>query len=69
MNGVAYPFTEKEANDGNDRAKQIALEFGWKYQGKPSEGKAEKHVEDFFIACLAIPMNLYYYEDKFREDE
>jgi hypothetical protein len=59
--GVDYPFTQKQTNDGNSRPSQIALELGWKYQG---QGEAE--VNTFFKKCLAIPLSLYYVEDKFK---
>ncbi len=58
-NGVDYPFTKAQKNDGNFRPAQIALELGWKYQGK-----AEQYAESFLATCLAIPLELYYKEDK-----
>ncbi len=58
-NGVDYPFTKVQKNDGNLRPAQIALELGWKYQGK-----AEQYAEGFLGTCLAIPLELYFKEDK-----
>ena len=59
-NGVNYPFTEEQSNNANFRPAQIALTLGWKYQGK-----GEKYAEEFLATCLAIPVSLYYKEDKF----
>ncbi|WP_057832925.1 hypothetical protein [Colwellia sp. TT2012] len=59
-NGVKYPFTEEQSNNGNFRPTQIALTLGWQYQGK-----GETYAEEFLTSCLAIPVNLYYKEDKF----
>ncbi|MCJ8294254.1 MAG: hypothetical protein MJK15_07585 [Colwellia sp.] len=59
-NGVKYPFTEEQSNNANFRPAQIALTLGWKYQGK-----GEKYAEYFLATCLAIPVSLYYTEDKF----
>lgn len=58
-NGVKYPFTEAETNNANTRPAQIALTLGWKHQGK-----GENHAELFLKTCLAIPVSLYYKEDK-----
>ena len=58
-NGIAYPFTPEETNNANTRPAQIALTLGWEYQGK---GKT--HAETFLKTCLAIPISLYYKEDK-----
>jgi len=58
-NGVRYPFTQEETNNANTRPAQIALSLGWKYQGK-----GEEYAETFVKTCLAIPINLYYKEDK-----
>jgi len=68
-NGIEYPFTAAQANDEISRPIQIALELGWKYKGKATEGKANRHIEEFFNACLAIPIKLYYSEDKFDDDK
>ncbi len=62
--GVEYPFTQDEKGDGTYRPIQIALELGWEYQGK-----GEEQVDKFFSACLAIPIDLYFWEDEFDEDE
>jgi hypothetical protein len=59
-NGVKYPFTPEQAENGNFRPAQLALELGWKYKGK-----GEEYAETFLKACLAIPVSLYYKEDKF----
>jgi len=59
-NGVKYPFTKQETNNANFRPAQIALTLGWKYQGK-----GEQYAEAFLANCLAIPVDLYYKEDKF----
>jgi hypothetical protein len=59
-NGVKYPFTEAETNNANTRPAQIALTLGWKHQGKGKE-----YAEAFLKTCLAIPVELYYKEDKF----
>ena len=59
-NGIKYPFTEEQTNNANFRPAQIALTLGWKYQGK-----GEKYAEEFLATCLAIPVSLYYSEDKF----
>jgi len=64
--GVEYPFTEDERNDGDSRPTQIALELGWKYQGRDN---AEAHLDDFLSTCLAIPIDLYYWKDEFTEDD
>jgi hypothetical protein len=58
-NGVDYPFTKVQKNDGNFRPAQIALDLGWKYRGK-----GKQHAETFLTNCLAIPVDLYYKEDK-----
>ncbi len=58
-NGVDYPFTKAQKNNGSFRPAQIALELGWKYQGK-----AEQYAEGFLGTCLAIPLELYFQEDK-----
>ena len=58
-NGVQYPFTKEETNNPNLRPAQIALSLGWKYQGK-----GETYAELFLATCLAIPVDLYYQEDK-----
>jgi hypothetical protein len=58
-NGVKFPFTKEETNDPNLRPAQIALALGWKYQGK-----GETYAELFLATCLAIPVVLYYKEDK-----
>ena len=58
-NGVTYPFTEEEKNDPSLRPAQIALSMGWKHQGK-----GETYAELFLATCLAIPVDLYYQEDK-----
>lgn len=58
-NGVKYPFTEAETNNASTRPAQIALELGWKYQGK-----GQLHAELFLKTCLAVPIELYYKEDK-----
>jgi hypothetical protein len=58
-NGVDYPFTKEQKNNGNFRPAQIALDLGWKYQGK-----GEQYAESFLATCLAIPLELYYKEDK-----
>lgn len=60
-NGVEYPFTVEEKNDGDLRPIQISLELGWQYKGQ-----GEGNVEAFFKACLAIPIDLYYWEDSFE---
>ena len=60
-NGVQYPFTEAETQNANTRPAQIALALGWKYQGK-----GEEYAETFLKTCLAIPVTLYYKEDKFK---
>ena len=60
--GVDYPFTQEQAKDDNMRPSQIALELGWQYQGQ-----GEAHVETFLSTCLAIPIKLYYWPDKFRD--
>lgn len=59
-NGVKYPFTKEETNNPNTRPAQIALDLGWKYQGKGA-----MYAEAFLATCLAIPVNLYFKEDKF----
>ncbi|ALO36265.1 hypothetical protein CMT41_17150 [Colwellia sp. MT41] len=59
-NGVKYPFTEEQSNNGNFRPTQIALTLGWQYQGQ-----GEIHAEEFLASCLAIPVSFYYVEDKF----
>lgn len=53
-NGVDYPFTKEQKNNGTYRPAQIALELGWKYQGK-----GEQYAESFLATCLAIPVSLY----------
>lgn len=53
-NGIAYPFTEAETNNGNTRPGQLALTLGWKYKGK-----GEEHAEEFLATCLALPVTLY----------
>ena len=58
-NGVAYPFTEAETNSGKTRPTQLALKLGWEYKGK-----GEQQAEKFLATCLAIPVELYYTEDK-----
>jgi len=58
-NGVDYPFTKKQTKNGDFRPAQIALELGWKYQGK-----GEQYAEAFLATCLAIPLDLYFKEDK-----
>lgn len=58
-NGVAYPFTEAETASGKTRPTQLALQLGWEYQGK-----GEQYVEKFLATCLAVPVELYYVEDK-----
>lgn len=58
-NGIKYPFTPEETNNPNTRPAQIALSLGWDYRGK---GKA--NAETFLKSCLAIPISLYYKEDK-----
>ena len=58
-NGVDYPFTKEQKNNGNFRPAQIALELGWKYQGK-----GEQYAEAFLATCLEIPVSLYFKEDK-----
>lgn len=58
--GIKYPFTEEQSKNANFRPAQIALELGWKYKGK-----GEKHAEKFLATCLAIPVSLYYIDDKF----
>lgn len=60
-NGVKYPFTEQETNNPNTRPAQIALKLGWKYRGK-----GEEYAETFLKTCLAIPVDLYYKEDKLK---
>ena len=61
-NGVIpYPFTQADKNSGNARPIQIAIELGWEYRGRH-----EENVETFFNRCLAIPINLYYWEDQFE---
>ena len=59
-NGVKYPFTKEETNNAGTRPAQIALDLGWKYQGK-----GPMYAENFLANCLAIPVSLYYKEDKF----
>ena len=58
--GVDYPFSQEQSSDANIRPSQIALDLGWKYQGQ-----GEEHVDVFFNNCLALPINMYYVEDKF----
>ena len=58
-NGVKYPFTKAQTNNANFRPAQIALTLGWKYKGK-----GKQYAETFLANCLAIPINLYYQEDK-----
>lgn len=58
-NGIAYPFTDAEKNDGKTRPTQLALQLGWEYKGK---GKV--YAEHFLASCLAEPISLYYQEDK-----
>jgi len=58
-NGVKYPFTKEETNSGTFRPTQLALTLGWKYQGK-----GPQYAEAFLATCLAIPVELYYKEDK-----
>ncbi len=53
-NGVKYPFTEEETNNAGTRPAQIALDLGWKYQGK-----GPMYAETFLATCLAIPISLY----------
>ncbi len=53
-NGVQYPFTEEETNNAATRPAQIALDLGWKYQGK-----GPMYAETFLATCLAIPISLY----------
>jgi hypothetical protein len=57
---VEYPFTVEDTNDGDSRPEQVALELGWMYRGN-----GEENVELFFETCLAIPIDLYYWEDSF----
>ncbi len=59
-NGVEYPFTKEQTNNANFRPTQIALTLGWKYKGK-----GKQYAEAFLSSCLAIPVSLYYKEDKF----
>jgi len=58
-NGVNYPFTKEQTNNANFRPTQIALTLGWKYRGK-----GKQYAEAFLATCLAIPVGLYYKEDK-----
>jgi hypothetical protein len=58
-NGVEYPFTKEQTNSANFRPTQIALTLGWKYKGK-----GKQYAEAFLASCLAIPVSLYYKEDK-----
>jgi len=58
-NGVKYPFTKEQTNSANFRPTQIALTLGWKYRGK-----GKQYAEAFLATCLAIPVSLYYKEDK-----
>jgi hypothetical protein len=58
-NGVEYPFTKEQTNSANFRPTQIALTLGWKYKGK-----GKQYAEAFLATCLAIPVSLYYKEDK-----
>jgi hypothetical protein len=58
-NGVEYPFTKEQTNSANFRPTQIALTLGWKYKGK-----GKQYAEAFLASCLAIPISLYYKEDK-----
>jgi hypothetical protein len=58
--GIAYPFTEEQTNSADFRPVQIALELGWKYRGK-----GKQYAEEFLASCLAVPVSLYYKEDKF----
>jgi len=53
-NGVKYPFTKAETNNAGTRPAQIALDLGWKYQGK-----GPMYAETFLATCLAIPVTLY----------
>jgi len=53
-NGVKYPFTKEETNNAGTRPAQIALDLGWKYQGK-----GPMYAETFLSTCLAIPIALY----------
>jgi hypothetical protein len=53
-NGVKYPFTKEETNNAGTRPAQIALELGWKHQGK-----GPMFAESFLASCLAIPVSLY----------
>lgn len=53
-NGVKYPFTKEETNNAGTRPAQIALDLGWKYQGK-----GPMYAETFLATCLAIPVSLY----------
>ena len=53
-NGVKYPFTKEETNNAGTRPAQIALDLGWKHQGK-----GPMYAETFLATCLAIPVNLY----------
>ncbi len=54
-NGVKYPFTKEETNNAGTRPAQIALDLGWKYQGK-----GPMYAETFLATCLAIPVSLYH---------
>jgi hypothetical protein len=58
-NGVEYPFTKEQTNSANFRPTQIALTLGWKYKGK-----GKQYAEAFLATCLAIPVSLYYKNDK-----
>jgi hypothetical protein len=58
-NGVEYPFTKEQTNSANFRPTQIALTLGWKYKGR-----GKQYAEAFLATCLAIPVSLYYKEDK-----
>jgi len=53
-NGVKYPFTKEEKNNAATRPAQIALDLGWKYQGK-----GPMYAETFLATCLEIPVALY----------
>jgi hypothetical protein len=53
-NGVKYPFTKEETNNAGTRPAQIALDLGWKHQGK-----GPMYAEAFLATCLAIPIALY----------
>lgn len=58
-NGVKFPFTKEQTNNANFRPTQIALTLGWKYKGK-----GKQYAEAFLATCLAIPVSLYYKDDK-----